>query len=112
MESYLIPAIIILMVIMAIVWNELDGKDKTIERQGRWISKAKEKLAKQKEIILSYQNKRASFSDWMTKEQIMESKGWSESQFTTMMWALRKEGYAKAQGKSRSRTYSIIQKKK
>jgi len=111
MESYLIPAVVIFMVVMAIAWNELNGKDKTIEHQSRWIKKAKSKMVEQRDIIVNLKKKSASFSEWQTKEEIMLVKGWSESQFSTMMWALRKEGYAKARGKSKDRSYSIIEKK-
>ena len=96
--------------VIIVGWIELSDKDKTIERQSKWIQKAKEKLGKQKNDLLNYRSKQLRFSQWQSKAEIMEEKGWSESQFSTMMWALKKEGYAKCKGR-RDKQYSIMEKK-
>ena len=111
MEVFQIPLIGFLIFVLIIVYVELSGKDKTIESNERYIKRARQKIHEQRETITKLKSNSAKFSEYLTKEQIREVKGWSESQFTTMMWALRKEGYAKSRGKSRNRTYSIMEKK-
>lgn len=110
-QYILIPITMILGLLSLALYTQLTDRDNTIRKNRSWMSKAKDKIGQQKSIINIYKDREQVFSKWLSKEDIMARKGWSDTQFATMMWALRKEGLAKARGNNHNREYSILIKK-
>jgi hypothetical protein len=109
MEAYYIMTIIGLTILGVVSFVELLGR-------GRKIKALKEQVAVQKISImnrdkaLKKEMKKKPVEWWspfQTREVIMKQKGWSKSQFQTMLWALKKEGYAVTKGKGRGTRYSL-----
>lgn len=109
MEAYYIIAIIGLTILTVVSFVEVLGRGKQIKSLKNKVAIQKISIMNRDKALKKEMNKKPIvwWSPFQTREVIMKQKGWSKSQFQTMLWALKKEGYAVTKGKGRGTRYSL-----